>query len=172
MRLEPPPPLPFDLTTGSTEYYDDPLIYDHDFKWYKPDKSFYHNMVKNLGGPVLEFGCGTGRLMYGWVQSEIDVTGVDMNGAMLERAKSRLHALGAKKRERYSLKRGDMSRVRLGTKYNVVVSAFNTMMHLYDHDALSRFLKNVRRHLEPGGTFIFDVLNPDLRWILCYLGEC
>ncbi len=166
MRLEPPPPLPFDLDVGSSEYYEDGIIYDHDFRWYKPDKAFYRHMAANLGGPVLELGCGTGRLMYDWVKEGLEVTGVDLSSSMLERAEHRLVPLGKKRRAQWTLRRGNMSTLKLAQKYNVVVSAFNTMMHLYDREALSRFLKNVRRHLAPGGTFLFDVLNPDMRWIL------
>jgi SAM-dependent methyltransferase len=166
MRIEPPPPLPFDLDIGTAEYYEDPIIYDHDFKWYKPDRSYYVNMVNNLGGPVLELGCGTGRLMYHWIKEGVECTGVDLGSEMVKRAKRKVSFLGKKKESLYNFKVADMKKVRLRKKYGVVVSAFNTMMHLYTYDDMSTFLKTVRLHMKKDGTFLFDILNPDFRWIM------
>ena len=59
-----------------------------------------------------------------------------------------------------------MQKIRLNKEFNVVVSAFNTMMHLYTLKDISLFLKNVKRHLNKEGTFLFDILNPDFRWLL------
>ena len=98
MKLQTPPmALPFDLETGTNEYYQDGIIYDHDFKWYKRDKKFYLNMVKSVGGPILEFGCGTGRLMYPWVKQNLEVTGVDLSKSMLSKAEKKLSRLGKKR---------------------------------------------------------------------------
>src|SRR5207248_1120133 len=47
----------------------------------------------------------------------------------------------------------------------VVICPFNAMMHLYTADDFARFFTVVRDHLAPGGRFLFDVLNPDLRWL-------
>src|SRR5438105_2739833 len=44
------------------------------------------------GGPVLELGCGTGRVLAGLVRSGHAVVGVDWSRPMLERAERRLRA--------------------------------------------------------------------------------
>jgi ubiquinone/menaquinone biosynthesis C-methylase UbiE len=167
MKLQPPiQALPFDLDIGTEEYYYDPTIYDHDFKWYKKDKNFYLNMGNSIGGDILEFGCGTGRLMVPWVKSDLNVCGVDISDNMLIKATEKLKKTGKKRQNLYSLVNGDMKSINIKKKFNLIVSAFNTMMHLYTLDDMTIFLKNVRKHLDKNGTFIFDILNPDFRWLL------
>ena len=122
-------------------------------------------MGLSLGGPILDMGCGTGRLMYRWVMEDLEVVGVDASATMLERARQRLNSLGAGRRSLWHLVHGDMKEVRLNRKFRVVVSAFNSMMHLYSREDMKKFLHNVRAHLAEDGTFIFDILNPNFEWL-------
>ncbi len=159
-------PAPFDLELGSTDYYRDAVVYDSDFKSYKRDIDFYRIMALSLGGPVLDMGCGTGRLMARWVKEDIKVVGVDSSASMLEKARQRLNSLGSGRRPLWKLIQGDMKDIRLNEKFNLVVSAFNTMMHIYTRDDMKRFLHTVHEHLIEGGTFIFDILNPNFEWLM------
>ncbi|MBN2724022.1 MAG: methyltransferase [Deltaproteobacteria bacterium] len=158
--------VPFDLNTGTTEFYDNPEIYDHEFRRYVKDKRFYLNMGKSINGPVLEFGCGSGRLLYNWVKAGIEVQGIDLNSHMLEKADKKLRHLGRKKTSLWKLKEGDMRFTGVEKKYPLIVSAFNSMMHLYEYSDMDTFLENVKSHMEKDSTFIFDILNPDFRWLL------
>jgi SAM-dependent methyltransferase len=47
----------------------------------------------------------------------------------------------------------------------LVICPFNGLMHLYTRADVELCLAEVRRVLAPGGTFAFDVLNPDLVWL-------
>lgn len=158
--------VPFDLSEAGSEYYQDAWIYDHDFRWYKQDAAFYRNMVSNLGGTVLEIGCGTGRLLVPWLKDGLTVTGVDLSADMLGRARQKIARLGKATAANATLLERDMRALRLPPRFNVAVCAFNTMMHLYTHEDLARFLGGVRRALLPDGTFLFDVLHPDFRWLM------
>jgi len=166
MSIEIPAAVPFDLEECGNEYYQDAWIYDHDFRWYKRDAAFYRRIVGGLGGPVLEIGCGTGRLLVPWLRDGLEVTGVDLSENMLERARERIARLGASARSRARLVQKDMRRLSFRGEFNVAVCAFNTMMHLYTHEDIASFLRGVHRALKPDGTFLFDVLNPDFRWLL------
>jgi hypothetical protein len=56
-----------------------------------------------------------------------------------------------------------MRSLELGGRFRLVVSAFNTLQHLYSREHLEAGLASVRRHLMPrAGRFAFDVLVPDL----------
>ncbi len=158
--------MPFDLEDAGSEYYQDAEIYDHDFRWYKEDAGFYRNMVQGIGGPVLEIGCGTGRLMQPWLKAGLSVTGVDLSPQMLSRAREKVARLGKTVAARATFREADMRSLRFKSEFRVVVCAFNTMMHLYTHEDVEKFLKGVRRSLMPEGTFLFDVLNPDFRWLM------
>ena len=58
------------------------------------DVPFILKQVKKQGGPVLELGCGTGRLLFPLAEAGFPVTGVDNSSEMLNIARQRL----AKKR--------------------------------------------------------------------------
>lgn len=49
-----------------------------------PDTDFYRDLARECGGPVLELGCGTGRVLLEIAAEVIPCTGLDVSGAMLE----------------------------------------------------------------------------------------
>ena len=50
------------------------------------ETSFYVDLAVDSGGPVLEVGVGTGRIAIPTASAGVNVTGLDLNQAMLERA--------------------------------------------------------------------------------------
>jgi len=79
--------------------------------------------------------------------------------------RGRLARLSADARARAAVERGDFRELGLGRRFPLVVCPFNAFMHLYTRADVERFLATVRAHLAPGGLFVFDVMNPDLRWL-------
>ena len=67
------------------EDYEDPVIYDLENKEFGPDGLFYQSLAQQVQGPVLELGCGTGRVTIPLAQSGIDMTGLDVVPGMLAR---------------------------------------------------------------------------------------
>ena len=60
-----------------------------------------------------------------------------------------------------------MRQLPLGNGFQLVLCPFNAFMHLYRQQDISNCLNEIRRVLEPErGRFVFDVQNPDLRWLL------
>jgi 2-polyprenyl-3-methyl-5-hydroxy-6-metoxy-1,4-benzoquinol methylase len=51
------------------------------------DIPFYLNQAQIASGPVMEIGCGTGRVTIPLAAAGVDITGVDISGSMLEEAK-------------------------------------------------------------------------------------
>ena len=47
------------------------------------DIVFYDRLAQATGGPVLELGCGTGRIALALAQAGLSVTGVDVSAGML-----------------------------------------------------------------------------------------
>ena len=83
--------------------------------------------------------------------------------SMLSRGKEQLRKEPADVRARVRWRRGDLTRVRVGRRFQTVISPFNVWMHLYTRPEVEAALATVRAHLRPGGRFIFDVLLPDHR---------
>ena len=71
------------------DYYDEsPIV-----KGRLQDVAFYRNAVRDFGDPVLELGCGTGRITMALAEAGKRITGVDLSGRMLERAVKKRAAL-------------------------------------------------------------------------------
>src|SRR5689334_16513004 len=52
------------------------------------DVRFWRRLAATADGPVLELGCGTGRISRPLARAGVDLVGVDRSAAMLERART------------------------------------------------------------------------------------
>ncbi len=117
--------------------------------------------------PILELGCGTGRITTPLLKAGHTVVGIDLSQSMLIRCTERLRWAGRRVQGSSLLIRGDMRSLPLGGPFGLILCPFNAFMHLYRHADVAACLGEVRRLLEPDqGRFLFDVQNPDLRWLL------
>lgn len=153
------------LVRGSVEHYEDPLLYDHEYRRRRADVNFYRQVAASAGGDLLELGCGSGRVMVPLLRDGHRVMGVDLSRPMLRRCAERISRLAVQRRSRAQLVRADFREYTFSRRWPLIICPFNAMMHLYSREDISRFLACVRRHLAPGGHFCFDVLNPDLKWL-------
>jgi len=126
----------------------------------RPDAAFYIDEATAAGGPVLELGCGTGRILLPVARGGVTITGVDSSRAMLERCRAKLQAEPAEVRERITLHEGDAAALVLGGRYRLITAPFRVLQHMTTIERQLRLLDAVARHLAPGGRFIFDVFNP------------
>src|SRR5512133_681789 len=65
------------------------------------DVRFWQDMARRAGGPVLELGCGTGRVSFPVARTGIETVGVDRSEQMLERARGHLRRSRAGNRPRF-----------------------------------------------------------------------
>ncbi|MCK5806261.1 MAG: class I SAM-dependent methyltransferase, partial [Lentisphaeria bacterium] len=123
-------------------------------------------LAEDLGGPILELGCGSGRIAGPLARDGHRVYGLDLHRGMLREAMVRRERLPRRARARLSFFQGDLRQFALGMRFPLILCAFNTLQHLYLGDVFLEALATIRRHLAPGGRFVFDVLMPDLDWLL------
>lgn len=121
------------------------------------DLPFYQRQVMRYGGPVLELGCGTGRLTIPLKLAGADITGLDIAPDMLEMA--RLKA----ERSRVSIQfvQADACDHSLNRQFKLIFFANNSLSHLLRREAVEACFSCVRRHLAPGGRFIVDIFTPN-----------
>jgi SAM-dependent methyltransferase len=120
------------------------------------DVDFYRSLARETGGPVLEIGCGTGRVLERVAADGFACTGLDASPAMLDRLRERVG-------DRVRLVQSDMRDFDLGEdRFPLIFSAFRPFQHLVSVEDQLRCLACVRAHLAPAGRFAFDVFNPRL----------
>jgi len=161
-----------DEAAGALEPFEDAALYDWEYRRRRDDVRFYRMLADERGGPVLDLGCGTGRLMLPLLGDGHVVVGVDHAPAMLARAAARLGRLPPSRRGRALLVRGDLARLPLAAsaRFAFAVVAFHGIQHLVDDDALLALLTRVRDALIPGGWLAFDVFAPDPAFLARVVG--
>ncbi|WP_127499547.1 class I SAM-dependent DNA methyltransferase [Actinoplanes solisilvae] len=112
------------------------------------------------GGPgarALEFAIGTGRVAVPLAERGVTVHGIDMSRAMVARLRAKNAAIG--------VTIGDIATVRAGAEgeFDLVYLVFNTVMNLTTQDAQVECFRNAAAHLRPGGRFLIEVMQPELR---------
>ncbi len=139
------------------DYYDESPVVSARLQ----DVAFYREAVREFGDPVLELGCGTGRIMMALADAGKRITGLDLSERMLERAVKKRAALNKEARERVHLVQGDMARFDLGETFRLVIIPFRPFQHLLEVQQQVDCLDCVRKHLAPGGRLILDVFQTD-----------
>ena len=122
------------------------------------DLPFYAEEAQPARGPVLELGCGTGRLTIPIADSGVEIVGLDRSDSMLDYARTKADAAGA----HITWVEADCRSFELGRKFALIFKAFNSMQHLHDHASLTALFGKVGNHLADGGRFVFDVFNPSI----------
>jgi SAM-dependent methyltransferase len=135
------------------------------------DAPFYVDLANRSGGPVLEIGCGTGRVLLAIAREGIEIEGVDNSSAMLGVLKSRLAAEPPSIRERVKLHEGDMRRFRLPAKFPLVIMPFRPLQHMYTLEDQLAALKTAAARLSDAGRMAFDVFYPKFEMIPRGIGE-
>jgi SAM-dependent methyltransferase len=160
------------LARGTSEHYVDPLLYDSEYADQADDIDWYGALADERAreGTVLELGIGSGRIAIPIARSGHRVIGLDRMPEMLEHLHAKLRALGRAGEApsgTIETKVGDMTDIPLPDAcVELVIAPFNCLMHLYTWQDLLACFRSVFRVLKPGGTFAFDVLLPDLEWLL------
>lgn len=149
------------------EYYFDGWQYDAENDDYAADIPFYVERAKGSGGPVLEIGCGTGRVTLPIARAGMETVGLDIAPSMLRRLREKAVEEGLKVR----LVEADCRYFALDRRFALIICPFSAMQHLHDRASVEAFLECVRAHLEPGGMFIFDVFNPNVEILARREGE-
>lgn len=150
-----------ELEAGTSAHYENPAYYTKTYKTRLEDVRYYVDLARASKGPVLEYGCGNGRITIPLARTGTDVVGLDLSAEMLADLRTRLALEDDRVSNRVTLKRGDMRRAKLRQRFPLVFCPFNAFLHLYTREDVEQFLARVLEHLTPRGQFIFDVSMPE-----------
>jgi SAM-dependent methyltransferase len=144
------------------EYYD--LEYDA----FGADLDFYRQFAREANGPILEIGCGTGRVLRALTDLGLPLAGVDNSAAMLRRARSRLPG-------DVNLVLGDVRCLTPAqlpdAPYWMAFSAINSWLHLPDVESQLRALRALRAVVVSGGLLLLDLMVPEPHYLAALDGR-
>jgi SAM-dependent methyltransferase len=148
---------------GYEEYAFVAEFYDHVVPYRdRQDVAFFVQAATGSGGPVLEVGCGTGRVLIPTARAGVEIVGLDLSQHMLDICRDRLRREPAEVRSRVQLVEADMRDFELSQTFNLVTVPFRPFQHLITVDDQLACLKQIGRHLADGGQLILDLFNPSL----------
>jgi SAM-dependent methyltransferase len=124
------------------------------------DVPFYLELAREIGSPVCELACGTGRVLLPLARAGIDVTGLDVSQAMLDKLQAKLDKEPREIQARVALKCADMREYRFSQKFKLVFCAFNSFLHLMTTDDQLACLRSVREYLADDGQLVLNVFAP------------
>jgi SAM-dependent methyltransferase len=130
----------------------------------RSDVRFWQRLAAAQDGPVLELGCGTGRISVPVLKAGAQLVGIDRSAPMLARARQRIRR--ARLDGRALLVRGDIRHLpfRARRPFSLVMAPYGILQSLTRERDLSATLTAVAGVLRRGGLFGIDLV-PDLpRW--------
>lgn len=147
-------PQPAGVFDEYARFYD--LLYKD--KDYAAEARFIHDTLIAQGPRprrLLELGCGTGRHAVELARLGHEVTGVDLSPGMVAQATARAAQL-SELRGALRFQAGDVRSVRVGEKFDAVLSLFHVMSYQTSDADLRAAFATAAEHLPPGGLFLFD----------------
>jgi SAM-dependent methyltransferase len=142
-------------------------LYDLEHDDVVEDLPFYRELARRTGGPVLDLGCGSGRLFASFLEGGAPrVLGIDGSAALVRRAETRIasdEGLAEAARDgRLSVMRGDvraLSTLNIRERFDLAV-AVGVLPHLDGPEDALRLLGGTRAVLARGGRLVIDDLGP------------
>ncbi len=148
-------------------------LYDLDLDADPGDVELYLALAARTGGPVLELAVGTGRVAVPLAGAGYEVVGVDLDAAMLHRARARAASAGPEAAARLRLVEADLRHLRLpdAGRYRLAFIALNSLSLLSRRSDQAAALETLAAHLAPGGLAVVDAWLPDGEALARYDGR-
>ncbi len=102
---------------------------------------------------VLEIACGTGRICRMLTSEGLNMTGIDVSPQMIEEANAMAQAAGMKIR----FETQNASLLQLDSEFDAAFSFFDSLNNITDPIEFQNALTRIKKHLKPGGVFVFDL---------------
>lgn len=141
--------------------YDLPDYYDWTSTGLDHDITYYTELAKQQGGPVLELGCGTGRCTLAIAREGIPVVGLDLSEPMLKRAEKKAKEMNLDGKIEWV--HGNMADFRLDRKFPLIIIPYRSFLHLLTVRDQVNALKCIRHHLTDDGILAFNVFVPFIK---------
>jgi SAM-dependent methyltransferase len=134
-------------------------FYDAENAAMTDDLPLYRTLAADVGDPVLDVGCGTGRVMLHLAQAGHRVVGVDYAAAMLQRGQRKLDAAPHTLRQRVLFVQGDVLQAAFDNCFRLIVVPYNGFMHFPTQAGQLQALRRFHTLLHDDGLLVLDIPN-------------
>jgi ubiquinone/menaquinone biosynthesis C-methylase UbiE len=119
-----------------------------------PDRPFYLDLISRYGQPVLDVGCGTGRLLLDYLAQGLDIDGVDNSPDMLAlcREKAQRQGLAPRLYQQWA------EALDLPRHYRTILVPSSTLQLIIEPEQAVQALQRLRAHLLPGGAVAASIM--------------
>jgi len=118
------------------------------------DRHFYLKIIQTYGEPVLDVGCGTGRLLIDYLQQGIDIDGMDNSPEMLAICQHKAEELRLKP----TLYEQYLENLELPRRYRVILVPSSTLQLICEVKAIVKAMKRLYEHLLPNGILVASMM--------------
>ena len=156
------------MTTGQAHYrrfvaqYWD-LLRGDTSQW--SSRPYFRKLIQEYGQPAPDVACGTGRLLFDYLQAGIDIDGVDISSDMIAAAEKTAQESGLSP----GLYIQPMQELNLPRRFRTIIVPSSSFLHLIEKEDVEHALTRFYDHLEPGGLLamsmrIMDASEPEIDW--------
>ena len=137
----------------------------------KEDVEFYVEQAKRSGGKALELGVGTARLAIRLARAGVETWGIDTSQHMLNAAERNIAEEDPETQARLQMVLGNAVDFSLPDRFGMIYFPSCSFDHILDPADQKAALLNIKRHLAPGGRYVFDLyiaseLKADRGWFV------
>jgi len=123
---------------------------------YAADLALWRELADTREGPILELGCGTGRVALDLALRGHDVAALDSDPELVDELRARARRAGVSVRGEV----GDARSFELGSRFALVLAPMQIVQLFGSRDGRESMLRCVRRHLQPGGLLAVALADP------------
>lgn len=119
-----------------------------------PDRAFFIEVIRWSGEPVLDVGCGTGRLLLDYLSQGIEIEGIDNSPEMLALCWEKATRLGLAP----VLYEQPVEAMDLPRRYRTIIVPSSSFQLLVNPAGAAEAMRRMHDHLEPGGTLVMPFM--------------